>query len=309
MVKEFIELCKFTQDELLLYIPKFLSKFYPTDKIITTNNYIYVQGEIPVLLVAHLDTVHKDRVRDIWFSEDRTKVKSDQGIGGDDRCGVYALNYIASKYNGKKPYLLYTTDEEIGCVGTEKFCEENDVLPVYCAIEIDRKGSHDAVIYEDGNNKLLNVFENLGFKEAFGSFTDICTISEKYGVSSINLSSGYYNPHTLDEYVCFPELMTTIKRVMEFLDNPDFYSEVYPYEPLMNNWYGFGNYGLDRFCVCELCGNNFSGFKYYETCSGMICQECYEQYKDGLKVCPYCEGISYIEDKYCDICGLKFEES
>ena len=38
---------------------------------------------------------------------------SPQGIGGDDRCGVFALQsiYAAAK---KKPWLLFTCDEETG---------------------------------------------------------------------------------------------------------------------------------------------------------------------------------------------------
>ena len=49
--------------------------------------YLYAEGTIPVLLVAHMDTVHRQPVEQICYSEDRAVAMSPQGIGGDDRCG------------------------------------------------------------------------------------------------------------------------------------------------------------------------------------------------------------------------------
>ena len=40
-----------------------------------------------------------------------------QGIGGDDRCGVYALNKIY-EMSTVKPFLLFTCNEEIDKKGT-----------------------------------------------------------------------------------------------------------------------------------------------------------------------------------------------
>ena len=60
------------------------SRGYPvTDK----PGYLYAEGAIPVLLVAHMDTVHRQPVEQICYSEDRAVAMSPQGIGGDDRCG------------------------------------------------------------------------------------------------------------------------------------------------------------------------------------------------------------------------------
>ena len=60
------------------------SRGYPvTDK----PGYLYAEGTIPVLLVAHMDTVHRQPVEQICYSADRAVAMSPQGIGGDDRCG------------------------------------------------------------------------------------------------------------------------------------------------------------------------------------------------------------------------------
>ena len=64
------------------------SRGYPvTDK----PGYLYAEGTIPVLLVAHMDTVHRQPVEQICYSEDKAVAMSPQGIGGDDRCGVHSL--------------------------------------------------------------------------------------------------------------------------------------------------------------------------------------------------------------------------
>lgn len=52
------------------------------------GNFILVKGVAPILLVAHLDTVHENPVKDICTSEDGNILMSPQGIGGDDRFDV-----------------------------------------------------------------------------------------------------------------------------------------------------------------------------------------------------------------------------
>ncbi len=70
---------------------KRLTKKFKGKTLISKGNFILVQGLAPVMLVAHLDTVHEQPVRDICISDDRNILMSPQGIGGDDRCGVFAL--------------------------------------------------------------------------------------------------------------------------------------------------------------------------------------------------------------------------
>lgn len=61
------------------------------------GKYLLVKGEAPLLLVAHLDTVHARPVVEIVKSRDGNIWTSPQGIGGDDRCGVYALVQIRER--------------------------------------------------------------------------------------------------------------------------------------------------------------------------------------------------------------------
>ena len=150
---------------------------------------------------------------------------SPQGIGGDDRCGVYALNKI---YNQAeiKPYLLFTCDEEIGGVGADQFIYEYElgVLPkelneLKLLVEIDRRGKKDAVYYNCDNAEFENYISSKGFETASGTFSDISIIAPALGIAAVNLSSGYYNAHTLHEYINVKHLEKTVSKVTEIISD------------------------------------------------------------------------------------------
>ena len=43
-----------------------LDKKFQSNSVVCKDNFILVKGVAPILLVAHLDTVHEQSVRDIW---------------------------------------------------------------------------------------------------------------------------------------------------------------------------------------------------------------------------------------------------
>ena len=187
--------------------------------------WLLIPGEASVLLVAHLDTVHKQPVKDICKTADGNIWMSPQGIGGDDRCGVYALLSVYERAR-IKPWLLFTCDEEIGGVGASYFCEafEWNELPkeldgIKCIIEIDRKGKDDAVYYECANRDFEDYITSKGFTTQYGSYSDICDVAPVLGVAAVNLSSGYYNAHTQHEYINIAELNATIERVESIVED------------------------------------------------------------------------------------------
>ena len=51
-----------TQPELHKYLRERLTEFYPTT-VISEDTYLFAEGNIPILLVAHLDTVYPDTTR------------------------------------------------------------------------------------------------------------------------------------------------------------------------------------------------------------------------------------------------------
>ena len=100
---------------------KRLCKKFKGKTLISKGNFILVHGQAPVMLVAHLDTVHEEPVKDICLSADGNIIMSPQGIGGDDRCGCFALVKVFQSAQ-VKPWLLFTCEEEFGGIDAKYFC-------------------------------------------------------------------------------------------------------------------------------------------------------------------------------------------
>ena len=202
---------------------KLLAKKFKGKAILSKGNFILVRGTAPVMLVAHLDTVHTEPVKQICASKGGNILMSPQGIGGDDRCGVFAIVkiYLSAQV---KPWLLFTCDEEVGGLGAQHFCQlySQGLLPkeldaLKFLVEIDRKGKNDAVYYDCDNPDFEEYITGKGFKTAIGSFSGISLIAPELGIAAVNLSSGYYNAHTLHEFINVKELHDTIHRVGEIV--------------------------------------------------------------------------------------------
>lgn len=206
-MKKFKDFCCMTQEGVKAYMAKYLaSKKY---EVINEDGFLYAKGDVPVLLVAHMDTVHKERCTSIVKIGD--KFSSPQGIGGDDRCGVFIIANLVKKYHCS---VVLLEDEEIGTVGARKFAKTDYIknLDVNFMIEFDRKGNNDAVFYSCDNKDFTDyVLEHTGYKLAFGSFTDISVLMPESKLCGVNLSCGYYNPHTTSEYVNYDEMLDTIE--------------------------------------------------------------------------------------------------
>ena len=217
-----------------------LRRMFKGNAISSKGSYILVPGEVPIMLIAHLDTVHKESVKQICKTQNGNILMSPQGIGGDDRCGVFALVKVHRAVE-KKPWLLFTCDEEIGGVGAEKFCEHHrkgklpkELDELKALVEIDRKGELDAVYYECGNEEFEEYITSKGFVTDWGSFSDISVIGPELGVAAVNLSSGYYNAHTLHEYIHRAHLNATIEKVIGIVE--DAASENFPKYEYVDNW-------------------------------------------------------------------------
>lgn len=179
---------------------------------IRKKGFLYAQGTIPVLLIAHLDTVHRQKADIICFSPDMRYVMSPQGIGGDDRCGVYMILQIINRL---PCHVLFCEDEEKGGVGAKAFTGA-DILPsVNYIVEMDRRGSNDAVFYRCNNPEFTDFVLSFGFKENHGTFSDISVIAPYLDTAAVNISSGYYNEHTQHEYIDMVAVEKNISRISE----------------------------------------------------------------------------------------------
>ena len=110
-IKEFKKIIQMDQATLKEYLDLYLQEegYWTVNK----KGFLYAEGNIPVLLVAHLDTVHNEKAEIICFSEDMRYVMSPQGIGGDDRCGVYMILQLIRDF---KCHILFCEDTLFTCL-------------------------------------------------------------------------------------------------------------------------------------------------------------------------------------------------
>ncbi len=216
--KRFETLCSKTQSQLKKMLVNDLKQ--TGNFVIEDKGYIYKEGTVPILLVAHMDTVHEKVPTEFYYCDGT--ITSPTGIGGDDRCGIYMIQEILKKHDC---HVLFTEDEEISGVGALYFTKSEviDLLKgkINYVIELDRMGSCDAVFYECDNKE----FEDFITKEYWitnqGSYSDICDICPVIGVAGVNLSCGYYKAHTNKEYVVLDEMKRNIKEVCKLISRTE----------------------------------------------------------------------------------------
>lgn len=223
------------------------------EKLLKSNGYnpmsrdgfLYAKGDLPVLLVAHLDTVHKELVQEIIYRKNGREMLSPQGIGGDDRCGVFMILKIIKELHC---HVLFCEDEEIGGVGAEKFAKSGITPDVNFIIEMDRRGSNDAVFYDCDNEDFTKFITSFGFSEEWGSFSDISVIAPALGVAAVNISAGYYNEHTLAEYVDIEVMRRNIERIKKIISAA---KKRYEYIEKVSDYYG------------RYYGRGYRSYRYY----------------------------------------------
>lgn len=210
----FEKICRMSQKDLKKFVTKKLEETH--DIVIAEDGFVFAQGDFPVLLVAHLDTVHKSLPRVIHYNKKTDSLSSPQGIGGDDRCGVYMVLEAVKQFNCS---VLFCEDEEVGGVGAEKFTKSDlaQSLEFNYMIEFDRRGKNDAVFYECDNVDFTNFITEEFYKTAWGSFSDISILAPFFGCAAVNLSCGYYNAHTTQEYVVLSEMEQSLDMALRIL--------------------------------------------------------------------------------------------
>lgn len=213
-----MEILKPSNKKINKKVIELLDKLKVSSKSYIDKDYIFLlrKPELPIL-VAHMDIAHnrpnlkdKDIVANNWY------IWSPLGIGGDDRCGIFALLVLSNL----EVNLLFTHWEERGGIGASKFIESKiakEIDPCYL-IEFDRRGKGEWVCYnyDDMNtewNKKLNRYFTLGI----GSFSDITILGKYWGICSANLSIGFYNEHSISEYIELEAIEDTIRKIPDLL--------------------------------------------------------------------------------------------
>ena len=212
---------KMRQTSLYGFMSKLLLKFYKEEQIYKTDEYLLAVGTTPIMLVAHLDTVFEIPPQQIFYDQKQHIMWSPQGLGADDRAGIFSIIKILQK--GYLPTVCFTTDEEIGGIGSIVLSQEikKPFFDVKYIIELDRQGKTDCVFYGCKNEKFQQYIEGFGFTTAIGTFTDISNICPNWGIAGVNLSVGYINEHSTKELLNTADTYLTINKVCKMLDEAD----------------------------------------------------------------------------------------
>ena len=213
------------------------------------NIYVTKQTDITIeyfpCVVSHIDTVHNidtiNVVEETLPNEQKElklslKAYNDlgkpTGIGGDDKCGIYACLELLKELPNIK--VAFFVSEETGCHGSRNANKEffknvgyaiqfdapgNSMVSEYCmGVQLfDRQSdffkSCDTVLTE--NFKGRNKYQS-------HPYTDVYALKSSFDFSCINFAIGYYDYHTRQEYVVVEDVYNGIetgKKLIESLGN------------------------------------------------------------------------------------------
>lgn len=190
-----------------LYITKGHAEFYPC----------YVSHVDQVHSIAKNFTIHQQD--DIIFATGLRSTRWNRkgsfqqvGIGGDDKAGIYLCIEMLIRLPHCK--VVFFKDEETGCKGSRQadisFFDDCSFVA-----QGDRRGSSDFITHTNGVKVCTPEFIKLiqptlttyGYKETSGTMTDVGELTIQ-GCKSVtfNVSCGYYEAHTDQEYQSLSEL-------------------------------------------------------------------------------------------------------
>ena len=292
-----------SQAELKATLAQYLKGKYK--KVIVEKEYIVAVGDIPVALVAHMDTVFYNQPSEIYYDQRKAIMWSPDGLGADDRAGIFAILQII--IDGYRPHIILTTDEERGGLGAQALAKKKCPIEfLRFMIQLDRKGSNDCVFYECLNPEFIKFIEHFGFAEAVGSFSDISFLMPAWKICGVNLSIGYKDEHTIAETLNVHWMFKTISKVKDILEEvqkhdcpqyefkeignklQDYYSFMRPYETYDDTY--------DTGTPCECCGKYFFDFELFPA----------KSYRKK-KIVYYCPDCAVDKVEWCEECGHPFE--
>ena len=145
------------------------------------------------------------------------------GLGADDKNGIWVALRCLEKYDVLK--CAFFVGEEIGCYGSKQV-DMSWFDDCRWVAQIDRRGATDFITDICGrlcsDEFILDAIDDgrFGRVPMRGAMTDTMTLRDRgLKVSSCNMSCGYYNPHTEEEYTVWEELVNTLLFVEHLIED------------------------------------------------------------------------------------------
>ena len=276
-------------------------------KNIDTNgklrNFLFCEGEEPVMVVAHLDTVFEDflkpsstnstndfyqttiELKKIYHDQVQGVMWSPDGLGADDRVGVFMILSLVRA--GARPSILFTTDEESGSASGYDFAfqykHKFQNYGIKYLMELDRSGVNDCVFYKCDNPDFTKYIEGYGFKTGTGSFTDISVICPIIKTAGVNLSVGYWNEHSKTEMIDLFTMSKNFDIIYKMIKNSKKIKKVYKFIPKKEPKKIKPKEEEFEIAVddskCSICLTPIEDF-LYAIDLGKICLDCYMEIYD-----------------------------
>ncbi len=250
--------------EMNRYIKQYVSGALKLRYTVDTYGNIYVsKGEKNFVgIVCHTDTVHeivpeyelinhKDEVIYAFGRKTETGMYGMVGCGGDDKVGVYICLQALKDLPDVK--CVFYRNEEIGHLGS-KNSDVNYLKDCSFIIECDRRNGEDFITNSGGiqiaseqfETECKPIYTKHGYQPALGIGTDVNTLTVLgVGVSCVNLSCGYYLPHTDSTFVLVRHVNDCYKLVVDMYNNLRYKKYKHQYIEPKQTYYGCDNHELD----------------------------------------------------------------
>jgi len=255
----------YQEERMVEFLVNWLTKNNIEHYVDEHNNVYATKQESPLIpedfyfpcVISHTDTVHNIdtiNIREEMLLNAQKELKlsykayndegNPTGIGGDDKCGVFACLTLLKEL----PYLkaAFFVSEETGCHGSMKAkaeffknvgygiqfdAPENWMITERCFGQVlfDR----DTEFFETCDKVLTEGMNNEHMRYMVHPYTDVYALRGKFNFSCINFSIGYYQYHSKNEYVVVEDVFNGIEMGKKMIENLGYklhFKESAPYD-------------------------------------------------------------------------------
>lgn len=286
------------------FIKRYISVNVPSASIVQdeSGNLLVTKGEAEryPCLCAHMDQVQNFHPKDFVCIEDHgiifgysPKTHKQCGLGADDKNGLFIALTCLKEYDNIK--CAFFVGEEIGCIGSSAVGVSFFDDCTFCA-QIDRRGNSDLVTRISRDEICSGEFlkdancEAWGYCVSDGLMTDVEALRRNGVIAScVNMSCGYYEPHTDHEFTVKDDVQKCYEFVCHLIEHC---TKDYP------------------FSVAECSEDNYDdwySYKYIDWSYDECLDVCYDLLAND-RLMSYDEFVSLVKDEYSSLKPKDFQE-
>lgn len=286
------------------FIKRYISANVPSASIVQdeSGNLLITKGaaERYPCLCAHMDQVQDFHPKDFVCIDDygvifgySPKTHKQCGLGADDKNGLFIALSCLKKYDVLK--CAFFVGEEIGCIGSSAVDVSFFDNCTFCA-QIDRRGNSDLVTRISWDEICSSEFlkdadcDAWGYCVSDGLMTDVEALRRNgVNASCVNMSCGYYEPHTDHEFTVKDDVRKCYEFVCHLIEHC---TKDYPFSVTEYSENGYGGWYGGRYADWS-----------YDDCLDVCCDMLAN---DGLM--SYDEFVSMTKDDYPLLKPKDFQE-